>query len=364
MFNTTEELIEDFKQGKLVILLDDEDRENEGDFVMAAEHVTPDKINFMVKYGRGLVCMPMTEARCKQLNIGLMTPGNNGSQFSTNFTISIEAAEGITTGISAADRAHTVKKAVAQDAKPSDIVQPGHIFPIMAQNGGVLSRAGHTEGTCDLARLAGLEPAAVIVEILNEDGTMARRDDLQIIAKKHGLKIGTIADLIRYRIKNEITVERISNREVDTEYGTFHLYSYLDKIDNQIHYAFVKGVVDSSKSTPVRVHYQDALTDLFAIKALEKSWSLSAALKYIEKSGEGVVVVLSNNESSDTILKRIETIEVGQRSKDESELKTIGTGARILQDLGVKKMQVLSSPKRMAALSGFNLEVEEYITNN
>jgi len=232
----------------------------------------------------------------------------------------------------------------------------------MAQKGGVLSRAGHTEGTCDLARLAGLEPAAVLVEILNEDGSMARRDDLKLIAKKHDLKIGTIADLIRYRIKNEVTVERISNREVETEYGNFHLYSYLDKIDNQIHYAFVKGAVDGKETIPVRVHYQDSLSDLFGIKALQKSWTLGDALTYIEKSGQGVVVVLSNAETSDTILKRLDTFDLGAQAKYETEIKTIGTGARILQDLGVHKMKVLSAPKRMTALSGFGLKVEEYIT--
>lgn len=363
MFNSTEELIEDVRQGKMVILLDDEDRENEGDFIMAAEHVTPAAINFMVKYGRGLVCMPMTEDKCRQLNIGLMTPGNNNSQYGTNFTVSIEAAEGVTTGISAADRAHTIQAAVAKDAKPGDIVQPGHIFPIMAQKGGVLARAGHTEGTCDLARLAGLQPAAVLVEILNEDGTMARRDDLKLIAEHHDLKIGTIADLIRYRIDHEKTVERVSSREVETEYGVFHLFNYLDKIENQVHYAFVKGNLSEDKAVPVRVHYQDALTDLFAIKSLQKSWSLSAALQYIDQAGEGVVVVLSNSESSDTILQRLDTLEMGQRSSQENEIKTIGTGARILKDLGIKRMRVLSSPRRMAALSGFNLEVEEYVTN-
>ena len=363
MFHTTEELIEDVRQGRMVILLDDEDRENEGDFVLAAEHVTPEKINFMVTYGRGLVCLALTEARCEQLNIGLMSPAGNSTQFGTRFTVSIEAASGVTTGISAADRAHTIQTAVAADAGPEDVVQPGHIFPIMANPGGVLSRAGHTEGTTDLARLAGLTPAAVLVEILNDDGTMARRDDLQQIAERHGLKMGTIADLIRYRIENEITVERISNMSVETEYGTFHLYNYLDKIDNRIHYAFVKGTVDSERAMPVRVHYQDLLADQFGIKALQKSWSLSNALQYIEQAGCGVVVVLSNPESSQALHSRLEMLKQGKNSAHTTQLKTIGAGARILQDLGVHKMKVLSSPKKMAALSGFDLEVESYITS-
>ncbi len=361
MFDTSETLIEDIRQGKMVILLDDEDRENEGDFVMAAEHVTPEAINFMVKHGRGLVCMPMTEARCQQLNVGLMAPGKNGSQFGTNFTVSIEAAEGVTTGISAADRAQTVLAAVAKDATATDIVQPGHIFPIVAQKGGVLNRAGHTEASCDLARLAGCEPAAVIVEILNDDGSMARRDDLQLIAKTHGLKIGTIADLIGYRIKNEKSVERISSMPLKSQYGAFILHSYLDKIDNQIHFALVKGNVSEQDAAYVRVHYKDDLSDLFAVKQLEKSWQLGRALTYIEEKGQGVVVILSNAESSESLQRRLESLEFGHVEAPETHLKTIGAGARILQDLGVKKMRVLSSPKKMSALSGFGLEVVEYI---
>jgi 3,4-dihydroxy 2-butanone 4-phosphate synthase / GTP cyclohydrolase II len=361
MFNTIEELIEDVHQGKMVILLDDEDRENEGDFVMAAECVTPEAINFMARHGRGLVCMPMTESRCKTLNIGLMSPGNNGSQFGTNFTVSIEAAEGVTTGISAADRARTIQAAVAQNAVASDVVQPGHIFPIIAQKGGVLNRAGHTEASCDLARLAGFEPAAAIVEILNDDGSMARRDDLVEIAKEHDVKIGTIADLIRYRIQNEKSVEQISSMPLQTQYGTFMLYSYLDNIDNQIHFALVKGNISELEDTYIRVHYKDDMSDLFAIKQLEKSWQMGRALSYIEEKGQGVVVVLSNAESSESIQRRLEALESGNIETPETHLKTIGAGARILQDLGVKRMRVLSSPKRMTALSGFGLEVIEYI---
>jgi 3,4-dihydroxy 2-butanone 4-phosphate synthase / GTP cyclohydrolase II len=361
MFNKTEELIQDIKDGKMVILLDDEDRENEGDFVMAAEHVTPDAINFMVHHGRGLICMPMTEDRCHQLNIGLMIPRSNGSKFGTNFTVSIEASTGVTTGISAADRAHTIKAAVAKDAKPSDIVQPGHIFPIIAQKGGVLNRAGHTEASCDLARLAGLESAAVIVEILNKDGTMARGPDLLEIAQEHNVKIGTIADLIRYRVHIEEPVERISSIKLDTRHGQFMLHSYLDSIDDQVHFAIVKGDIYLDEPVYVRVHYRDDLTDLLGIKQFEKSWSLDRALEYIGDKGAGVVVILSNGESTSSIQKRLDSLELGTIEKREAHFKTIGTGARILKELGIKKMKVLSAPKKMIGLSGFDLEIVEYI---
>src|SRR5690554_5976870 len=254
--NTTEEIIEDIKAGKLVILMDDEDRENEGDLIMAAECVTPAAINFMARYGRGLICLTLTEERCQQLRLPLMVDQNN-SPYATNFTVSIEAAEGVTTGISAADRARTVQAAVAKDAKPSDLVMPGHIFPLKAKPGGVLNRAGHTEAGCDLARLAGFEPAAVIVEILNEDGTMARRDDLFKFAREHNLKIGTVADLIAYRIKHERTVERVAETELPTEYGNFRLYAYQDTVSNAMHFALVRGSVMPDEPVLVRVHVQN-----------------------------------------------------------------------------------------------------------
>ncbi|MES9844018.1 MAG: 3,4-dihydroxy-2-butanone-4-phosphate synthase, partial [Candidatus Sedimenticola sp. 6PFRAG5] len=257
-FNTTEEIIEDLRQGKMVIIMDDEDRENEGDLLMAAEMVTPEAINFMARYGRGLICLTLNKERCQQLRLPLMV-GVNESQHATNFTVSIEAAEGVTTGISASDRSTTVLAAVKEDAQPQDIVQPGHIFPLMAQPGGVLVRAGHTEAGCDLARLAGMNPSSVIVEILNEDGTMARRPDLELFAKEHNLKIGTIADLIHYRVRNEKTIERISECTLPTEYGDFKLVAYQDCIDNELHLALVKGNVTPDEPTLVRVHMQNTL---------------------------------------------------------------------------------------------------------
>ena len=251
--NSTQEIIDDIKAGKMVVIMDDEDRENEGDIIMAAEAVTPDHINFMAKHARGLICLTLSEQRCKQLRLPLMV-GDNREQMETNFTVSIEAAEGVTTGISAADRATTIHAAVKPDATPGSIVQPGHIFPVMARKGGVLFRAGHTEAGCDLARLAGFEPAAAIVEILNDDGTMARRKDLEVFARKHDLKIGTIEDLIRYRIENEHTVERIVESNFPTDFGDFRLYAFEDSIAQELHIALVRGSIDADKPIPVRVH--------------------------------------------------------------------------------------------------------------
>ena len=361
-FNTTEELIAEIQAGRMIILMDDEDRENEGDFVMAAEHVKPEHINFMTRFGRGLVCMPMSQERCRQLNLPLMVAGANQSKFGTNFTMSIEAAEGVTTGISAADRAMTIQTAAKADASPQDIVQPGHIFPIMAQPGGVLTRAGHTEATVDLARLAGLTPAAVLIEILNEDGTMARRPDLEKIAAEHDLKLGTIADLIRYRVEQEQTIECVAQQEIDTHYGRFQLRSYLDRIDGQLHFVLSMGEITADTPCPVRVHYQDTISDLFAIKGAQKSWSLHEAMRHVASQQHGVIVILAHDESNDQLLQRLNVAAQQQPVETvEGSLRTIGTGARILQDLGVGKMQVLSPPKRMHALSGFGLEVVDYI---
>ncbi|MCF6775332.1 3,4-dihydroxy-2-butanone-4-phosphate synthase [Thiotrichales bacterium 19X7-9] len=367
MFNTTEELISAISNGEMVILLDDENRENEGDFVMAAEKVTPEAINFMARFGRGLVCMPMTEAQCKKLNLPLMVPGNNQSRFGTNFTLSIEARQGVTTGISAYDRAHTILTAIGDDVVADDLVKPGHIFPIMAQTGGVLTRAGHTEASCDLARLAGLKPASVLVEILNDDGTMARGDDLFKVAAKHQLKIGTIADLIRYRIEHEKTVEPVSITPIETAYGAFQMHSYLDKVDNRIHFALTKGNLLQAEKVTVRVHYQDMFADLIRVNHLPQSWRFDKALEKIAQSDAGVMVLLSGNEHSSEIFNRLETLTNDKTIKDhevethDEAFKMIGTGARILKDLGVKQMRLLSSPRRYNALSGFDLEVVEYI---
>ena len=369
--NTTEEIIEDLRQGKMVVIMDDEDRENEGDLIMASEKVTPQAINFMARYGRGLICMTLTRERCRQLRLPLMVNTDNQLE-STNFTVSIEAAEGVTTGISAADRATTVLAAVGKEAKPQDLVQPGHIFPLMAQPGGVLVRAGHTEAGCDLARLAGLEPSSVIVEILNEDGTMARRDDLEQFAAEHDIKMGTIADLIQYRIKHEKTVERVSDCLLQTRHGEFRLVAFQDVVGNDIHLALVKGEVSPERPTLVRVHVQNTLCDLFE-SSKECGWPLRNAMDMIAAEGEGVIVVLRNYDSARDIVNRIEELKHGKKpeprpdgksSRNDEDLRTIGVGAQILVELGVRKMRVMSAPKHLHALAGFDLEVSEFVNTD
>ncbi|MCP5420075.1 MAG: 3,4-dihydroxy-2-butanone-4-phosphate synthase [Gammaproteobacteria bacterium] len=364
--NTIAEIVEDLRQGRMVIIMDDEDRENEGDLLMAASLTRPEDINFMAHHGRGLICLTLTRERCKQLRLPLMV-NDNGAPLGTNFTVSIEAAEGVTTGISAYDRAHTVRTAVAPNARPEDLVQPGHIFPLMAQPGGVLTRAGHTEAGCDLTRLAGLEPAAVIVEILKEDGSMARRPDLETFAQRHGLKIGTIADLIKHRMSTEQSVERAAECELPTEYGAFRVVAYQDRISKQLHFALVKGPIDPAKPILVRVHVQNTLGDLLNLRLPEVGWPLRDALSRVAAEG-GVVVVLSRSEDPNALLRRLryyqfQSAEPHQRATPDtaSELRTYGLGAQILLDLGVRRMRVLSAPKRISALSGFDLEVVEYI---
>jgi 3,4-dihydroxy 2-butanone 4-phosphate synthase/GTP cyclohydrolase II len=359
--NSTKEILEDIKAGKMVVIMDDEDRENEGDILMAAEAVTAGHINFMAKHGRGLICLTLSEQRCQQLRLPLMV-GDNKAQLETNFTVSIEAAEGVTTGISASDRATTVLAAVKPDATPGNIVQPGHIFPLMAKKGGVLIRAGHTEAGCDLARLAGFEPAAVIVEILNDDGSMARRADLEVFAKHHELKIGTIEDLIRYRIENENTVERIVESRFPTDFGDFQLYAYEDTIAQELHLALVKGDIDPDQPIPVRVHVQDTLHDALSGTS-GRGWPLQDVMKTIEKEGEGVIVFLRQAETPKDMVKKIESLIREESSHDEDHpdtLRTYGIGAQILVDLGVRKMNLLSAPKKFHALAGFGLEVVNY----
>ena len=356
------EIIADLKAGKMVILMDDEDRENEGDLLMCADAVRPEDINFMARFGRGLVCLTLTQEKCRALRLPLMV-SDNGSGFGTNFTVSIEAAQGVTTGISAQDRALTVRTAVKSEARPEDVVQPGHIFPLMAQPGGVLTRAGHTEAGCDLARMAGRTPAAVICEILKDDGTMARRPDLELFAKEHDLKIGTIADLIRYRLENEHSVERIAETHVQTEFGEFRLVTYQDTVDNTVHLAMVKGALDGRKPTLVRVHIRNMLQDVLGVRHGDFSWPVRRALQRIAEEGQGVVVLLRKPESTRELVQQI----VGLNKADEMHeptgpvLRTYGLGAQILSDLGVRKMRVLSTPKKMHGLSGFGLEVVEYV---
>ncbi|MEL6711204.1 MAG: bifunctional 3,4-dihydroxy-2-butanone-4-phosphate synthase/GTP cyclohydrolase II [Pseudomonadota bacterium] len=365
MLNTTAEIIEDLRQGRMVIIMDDAGRENEGDLVMAAEKITPAAINFMARYGRGLICLTLTREYCRQLRLPLMV--NTDDQLAaTNFTVSIEAAAGVTTGISATDRATTILAAVADQAQPHDLVQPGHIFPLMAQPGGVLVRAGHTEAGCDLARLADLKPAAVIVEILNEDGSMARQPELEIFARQHDLKIGTIADLIQYRIRNEHTIEAISHCDLPTQYGTFRLIAYQDQISNDIHLALVYGALKKNEPVLVRVHVQNTLCDLFS-GTFNDSWPLRDAMDYVARAGSGVIVILRNYDTNRSIVQQIEAHRLGQQAsvttnKDQpGDLRTIGIGAQILTDLGIRQMRVMSAPKHLHALAGFDLEVTEFV---
>ena len=366
--NTTQELIKEIQDGRMIILMDDEDRENEGDLVIAASYVSSEDINFMARYGRGLICLTLTDKDCKKLNLPLMINHSN-TGFTTNFTVSIEAAEGVTTGISAADRALTIKKAVAPDAKAMDLVQPGHVFPLMAQPGGVLSRAGHTEAGCDLSRLAGLQPSAVIVEILNEDGSMARRDDLEKFAEKHGLKIGTISDLISYRKENEKTVEHITECNLPTQYGEFMLHAYQDKLKKRLHLALVKGVLVSDEPTLVRVHVENPISDLTGSLAKGRGWPVNDVLKRFSREERAVLVILCNQYTSIELINQIESYRLSKNKIDKKntnvswDTRTIGLGAQILSDLGIKKMRLLSAPKHIHALSGFGLEIVEYIND-
>ena len=364
-FSSVEEIIDDIAAGKMVIMLDDENRENEGDLIMAAARVRPEDVNYMATHGRGLICLTLSRERCKQLRLPLMV-SETDEHHATNFTISIEAAEGITTGISAHDRAKTIQAAVAPGARPEHLSQPGHIFPVMAQPGGVLTRAGHTEAGCDLARLAGLEPAAAIVEILNDDGTMARRPDLEKFARKHGIRMGTIADLIRYRLEKERNVERIAEQVVETEHGEFTLYCFDDHINQSVHVALVKGDLASVEAPLVRVHLQDTLGDVMGVKSRSLGWPLHSAIERIAREEAGVVVLLRDQETSRDFMDSVETLdehpdELESRRGGDSVLRTYGVGAQILRDLGLSKIRVLSAPKQMYAISGFDLEITEYV---
>ncbi|MGB5398432.1 MAG: bifunctional 3,4-dihydroxy-2-butanone-4-phosphate synthase/GTP cyclohydrolase II [Gammaproteobacteria bacterium] len=362
--NTTEEIIEDIRNGKMVIIMDDEDRENEGDLLMAATATRAEDINFMARYGRGLICLTLTRERCQQLRLPLMVGGTDTMQ-STNFTLSIEATRGVTTGISAADRAVTVQAAVKPDARPEDIVQPGHIFPLMAQPGGVLSRAGHTEAGCDLARLAGLDPSSVIVEILNEDGSMARRPDLEKFAEQHKLKIGTIEDLISYRLKNEKTVERVAECDFPTDYGKFRLLAFQNVLDGAMHFALVRGEIDSAKPVTVRVHMVDILSDILH-SSHTHGWPLSDAISKVAQADQGVIVILRKANEEKDILQWMSRrpVAVSEDSAHPSEWRTDGVGAQILMDIGVKQMRLMTAPKVYHGLAGFGLEIVEYLSGD
>ncbi|NMG46182.1 3,4-dihydroxy-2-butanone-4-phosphate synthase [Aromatoleum toluvorans] len=351
------EIVEEIRAGRMVVLVDEEDRENEGDLVLAAEHVTPEAINFMAKYGRGLICLTLTEARCKQLGLQLMVRDNR-SPHGTAFTTSIEAAEGVTTGISAHDRSRTVEAAVARNAKPTDIVQPGHIFPLMAQNGGVLIRAGHTEAGCDLAALAGLEPAAVICEILKDDGTMARLPDLVEFAKEHGLKIGAIRDLIQYRSAHEHLIERVTEKDVDTPYGRFRLFAFEDKTTGEVHFAMSKGDIRPERETLVRVHEPISVVDFLDAESTRHTFPVNQSLARLAQAEQGVIVLLYRPQSGSELLASL-TGEGYQPPKWDARL--FGVGAQILRDLNVGKMRLLSSPRKIPSMAGFGLEITGFV---
>ncbi len=353
------EIIAEIQAGRMVVLVDDEDRENEGDLIIAARFVTPEAVNFMATHGRGLICLALTEARCKQLNLPLMVRDNR-APLGTAFTLSIEAASGVTTGISAHDRARTIQVAVAPDARPEDIVQPGHIFPLMAQEGGVLVRAGHTEAGCDLARLAGLEPAAVICEILKDDGSMARLPDLVEFTRRHGMKIGSIADLIHYRSQNERLVRRVTERNIDTPFGSFRLIAFLERVSGQVHLALVKGEIRPEEEVLVRVHEPLSLVDLIDAGPGGHSWSVHDALAEIAGAGKGVMVLLNCAEGTSQL---IDHVAEASRSRPPAKMNflTYGIGAQILRDLNVGKMKLLAAPLKLPSMAGFELEVSGFL---
>ena len=365
------EIIDELRRGRMAILMDDEDRENEGDLLIAAQHVRPEHVNFMARFGRGLICLTLTEDRCKQLELPLMVTATQARR-GTNFTVSIEAARGVGTGISAADRATTIQAAIKKDAKSGDIVTPGHVFPLRAQRGGVLARAGHTEAGVDLARLAGLEPASVICEIMNEDGTMARRRQLEEFALAHELKIGTIADLIRYRMENESTVQRVAEAVMSTECGEFRVVAYHDEIGDTVHVALVRGEQSRDRATLVRVHVHSGLMDS-VMPPRAGAWNLHAALMRVAREDHGVVIILQQPESSADLVKRIQhfhrqgdglKLQAATGGRKREEMRTYGLGSQILADLGVGRMRVLGHAMKAPALSGFGLEIVEYIEND
>lgn len=365
--NSIEEILEDLRIGKMVVIMDDEGRENEGDLLMLAECVTPEAINFMARYARGLICLTLAPERCRHLNLPLMAKSGKAT-YSTNFTVSIEAAEGVTTGISAADRATTIKAAINPKAKPEDLVQPGHIFPLMAEDGGVLVRAGHTEAGCDLARLAGFGPAAVIVEILKEDGNMARRPDLERFAETHQLKIGTIEDLIRYRTQHEKLVIRVLETPLKSRFGEFHLIAFHDSVHQVTHIALVKGIIKPDQSTLVRVHVENPLFDVFAASDIQ-GWPLHDAMRRVADSEQGVLVLLTQPHTGVSLIEQIKAYAepcsstIGEIGKAPPDHRAYGIGAQILADLGVRKMELMSAPRTFHGLSGFGLEILDYVSD-
>jgi len=358
-----EDIVAEMRAGRMVILVDEEDRENEGDLVLPADHVTPEAINFMARFGRGLICLTLTRERCEYLRLPPMA-ARNGTVYSTAFTVSIEAAVGVTTGISAADRARTVQAAVAPNARPEDLVQPGHIFPLQAVDGGVLMRAGHTEAGCDLAAMAGCSPSAVICEIMKDDGTMARLPDLQLFAAEHGLKIGTIADLIKYRSHNESLIEKVGTRTLNTAFGEFTAHAFRDKPSQGVHLALVKGQWSPADTVLARVHEPLSVLDALEVGRAMHSWSLDACLSRINTEGRGVVVLLNCGESAEQLLAQFEGTARASHGPERGrmDLRTYGVGAQILRECGVHKMNLMGNPRRLPSMTGYGLEVVGYVT--
>ena len=370
--NSIDEILADFRQGKMVIIMDDEDRENEGDLLMAASMVRPEDINFMARYGRGLICLALTRERCQQLHLPLMVH-DNSAPFSTNFTVSIEAAQGVTTGISAYDRAHTIRTAVRPDAKPENLVQPGHIFPLMAQPGGVLTRAGHTEAGCDLGRLADLEPAAVLVEILNDDGTMARRPELEVFAAEHDLKICTIADIIAYRVHHERLVREVARAKMPAEFGDFELVAFENDVDHKEHVALVKGDIKADEPVLVRMHSECLTGDVFHSQRCDCGDQLHEAMRMVEEAGKGVIVYMRQEGRGIGLINKIKAYHLQEKGMDTVEanvelgfapdMRDYGLGAQILVSLGVKKLRLITNnPKKKIGLEGYGLEIVERVS--
>ena len=360
-----EDIVADMKAGRMVILVDEEDRENEGDLVLAADHVTPEAINFMARFGRGLICLTLTRERCERLKLPPMVP-RNGTKMGTAFTVSIEAAEGVTTGISAADRARTVQVAVAPNAQAADLVQPGHIFPLQAVEGGVLMRAGHTEAGCDLAAMAGCSPSAVICEIMKDDGTMARLPDLQLFAAEHGLKIGTIADLIEHRSRTESLVQRLGSRPLHTAFGEFTAHAFRDQPSGALHLALVKGTWQPQDEVPVRVHEPLSVLDALEVGRSMHSWSLEASLRHLQDTGCGVAVLLNCGEDAGQLLAQFEGTARSAQAPERGrmDLRTYGIGAQILRECGVQRMRLMGNPRRMPSMTGYGLEITGFIGRN
>ena len=363
VISPVEEIVAELKAGRMVILVDEEDRENEGDLVLASDHVTPEAVNFMARFGRGLICLTLTRERCEFLKLPPMA-AQNGTVYSTAFTVSIEAAEGVTTGISASDRARTIQVAVAKNTQSSDLVQPGHVFPLQAVDGGVLMRAGHTEAGCDLAAMAGCSPSAVICEIMNDDGTMARLPDLQTFASEHGLKIGTIAGLIEHRSRTESLVNAISSRAMQTAHGEFKAVAYQDSTSGAVHLALIKGQWDKDHAVLARVHEPLSVLDALEPDRIMHSWGLDAAMRRIAKEGAGVIVLLNCGESGAQLLSQFDGTARSAHGPERGrmDLRSYGVGAQILRDCGVQKMRLLGNPRRMPSMAGYGLEITGYVS--